>query len=241
MGSACGTDNRQAICQRKQALNTTPRSTTGRNRGNHRNHQQNTQFKFMLNDEEMQLSHHDIPIAKPASLHGFEGNEGQLSIPSYYGKDIHQMTVDTIYANMDQKHDAQTVTKSSSSTSLPIPSPRPPHYLYRDNTPNEWDLSDIEDLEEEMKEQMKSIAASNIEAGLRVGHIGIVMEDKTTSYDEETELSGLGLPVIDKRGSNLVQTESCDWDSDELDEEEDHIKKQIKHLRRESQHIDSKQ
>ena len=42
----------------------------------------------------------------------------------------------------------------------------------------------------------------------------------------------MDLPKLDDgRGSNLVQTESCDWDSDQLEEEEHHIKKQLQHLK----------
>ena len=92
--------------------------------------------------------------------------------------------------------------------------PPPQSNLYRERTDTPWDDSDIEDLREEMQQQIE--------------HMKTQTNDKshTTNYDS------LSLPNIGiaGRNSNLVQTQSCDWDTDELENEEDYMRKQIRHL-----------
>ena len=58
------------------------------------------------------------------------------------------------------------------------------------------------------------------------------MKTQTNDKSHTTNYDSLSLPNIGiaGRNSNLVQTQSCDWDTDELENEEDYMRKQIRHL-----------
>ena len=127
------------------------------------------------------------------------------------------------------KINMQTITKMTTSISAgkindTVMIPKAQANLYRDQTERSWDVDDLEDLEEEMKMQIKSMSPQQLitPSSAKIQH--------GSSVDTDNEEYSTNLEV-DTRGSNLVQTSSCDWDPNELEMEESHIKKQINHLK----------
>ena len=127
--------------------------------------------------------------------------------------------IERMEEEMKKHMDSMTMDSNPASTVLSVPQSN----LYREKTNTVWDSSDIEDLEEEMKMQLESMTKAQKEA------------TDSDSIDNTDTLK------LRNRDSNLVQTVSCDWDSEELEREEDQMKTQINHLRSTSKDINSKQ
>ena len=123
--------------------------------------------------------------------------------------------IERMEEEMKKHMESMTMDSNPTSTVLSVPQSN----LYREKTNTVWDSSDIEDLEEEMKMQLESMTKAQKEA------------TDSDSIDNTDTLK------LRNRDSNLVQTVSCDWDSEELEREEDQMKTQINHLRSTSKDI----
>ena len=188
-----------------------------------------SQYRMMLNDEEIIQTSNSTLIAElsqpvdvdtdEASDYGETSkvaklqNDGSLNISS------NKLVLSPRSVIIDGDN-LQTKTKVTGSVIIP----KPQANLYRDQTERSWDVDDLEDLEEEMKMQIKSMSPQQLitPSSAKIQH--------GSSVDTDNEEYSTNLEV-DARGSNLVQTSSCDWDPNELEMEESHIKKQINHLR----------
>ena len=95
--------------------------------------------------------------------------------------------------------------------------------LYRPNTINRWNSSDIQDLEDEMKQQLLSMKPQ----------LSSVTNHKMVTKNTMTTIDEVDSFHI-KRGSNLIQSLSCDWDSEDMDLEENQMKKHLNHLKTEN-------
>ena len=197
-----------------------------------------SQYRMMLNDEEIIQTSNSTLIAElsqpvdvdtdEASDYGETSkvaklqNDGSLNISS------NKLVLSPRSVIIDGDN-LQTITKMTTSISAgkindTVMIPKPQANLYRDQTERSWDVDDLEDLEEEMKMQIKSMSPQQLitTSSAKIQH--------GSSVDTDNEEYSTNLQV-DARGSNLVQTSSCDWDPNQLEMEESHIKKQINHLR----------
>eukprot|EP00486_Rosalina_sp_Unknown_P000635 CAMPEP_0201569332 /NCGR_PEP_ID=MMETSP0190_2-20130828/10963_1 /ASSEMBLY_ACC=CAM_ASM_000263 /TAXON_ID=37353 /ORGANISM="Rosalina sp." /LENGTH=261 /DNA_ID=CAMNT_0047991537 /DNA_START=40 /DNA_END=825 /DNA_ORIENTATION=- len=89
--------------------------------------------------------------------------------------------------------------------------------LFRPNTAADWDVSDIEDLEEDMAQELSALYLDHNQ----------ISSNSPTSMDS---LSSQHLLLISHSSTNLIKNFSHDWDSDDMDVQEEGMRKCLVHL-----------
>ena len=120
----------------------------------------------------------------------------------------------------DQFDDNQTVINKGEHDQSSTINFKPKPNLFRPNTTALWDMSDIEDLQDDMKQQLEAIVMDHT-----------VHSQNTLSINHRSSSS-----------SNLIRTLSHDWDSEDMDIVEAQMKKSLIHLQLEhknSNHVHS--
>ena len=220
--------------------------------------EQSSQLTFMLNDQPMMaspesdvvklqnssslnISSHKLSLSpRSVIIDGDTDNDNIPDIPLPESR-INLQTRTKEITSPENMTDTEQIHKNSQIPDDDIRIiPEPQRNLYRDQTERSWDVSDLEDLEEEMKMQMKSMSQLVTPSSVKTPQYGSSFDTDNEEYLQATSTMNLSPLEAERRGSNLVQTSSCDWDSNELEMEETHIKKQIKHLRS-ANDIDSNQ
>eukprot|EP00486_Rosalina_sp_Unknown_P001497 CAMPEP_0201574338 /NCGR_PEP_ID=MMETSP0190_2-20130828/18778_1 /ASSEMBLY_ACC=CAM_ASM_000263 /TAXON_ID=37353 /ORGANISM="Rosalina sp." /LENGTH=207 /DNA_ID=CAMNT_0048002457 /DNA_START=121 /DNA_END=744 /DNA_ORIENTATION=+ len=100
--------------------------------------------------------------------------------------------------------------------------------LFRPDTNTPWDTIDIEDLQDEMTQELQSMVYTGCQSDDSVyGDTNIRGKSFFVNHHTTNTILSLGI----ERGSNLIQTLSHDWDSEDMRVEGDQMKKHLEHLK----------
>ena len=123
----------------------------------------------------------------------------------------------------------QNVSPSPPAPTLKLMSKSKPN-LFRPNTTSAWDMDDIENLKDDMKQELQAMVSNEYGQSPMSEHdINMINVDL------------LDLSYAKSAPSNLIKKLSHDWDSEDMEEQENEMRKCLTHLKSEGNILDHDQ